>query len=392
MDTPFRTIKRPGVLQQILCAVAGLLLIFQAFFAISSGQNVEAAASDNDMIRGGVSTLNELRASYNSQADVRALYDRFGLTGDKLTNAVASNMTFNFAEQGAKGTRSVGRINFSYTNDHNLGKFAGTTFYSRNAAEWPGATPAYFFGKQKGADGKYYYIWVIKECGNLAYRPAEPPAPEPTPTPKPNPTPAPPSAPTPPETPAEVACVGLAASSTTGIRRVTTRFTGQYSANKPNLVTGIHFNFGDGTEITHNGTVTDHEYKNDTNKPVTYKAIMTVKSTLGDRTSKACAVTIQVLPELCPSNPDLPANSPQCGVCPEGQTGTYPDCEVVLKPDIPTPPSVVPAATQKAEPTPSLPSTGPTEIVTGAFGVGLLSYAGLQFALSRRRLFGLPPL
>lgn len=345
----------------------GFLSLLAGFIAITAAlisPQVKASSDpNNDVIRGGVTTLKETRASYRQQADVRALYNRFGVTEDKLTNANVDNVTFHYAAQGEKGSRSVGRINYSSTRDHNLGSFAGTTFYSRSASEWSGSSPAYSFGKLQATDGKYYYVWILKDCGNIAYRPAEPPKQPETP---------------PVATPDEVACTALRASVTSGKKRVTTRLTGEYAQSKPGLVQSFTFDFGDGTVVQHDGAVVDYEYKNDTTQAITYRATFTVNSSLGDKTSPACAVTIQVLPEICPTNQTLPPNHPHCGVCPPEKPGTYPDCK--------TP--VTPVVTQPPQP-PTLPKTGPAEVILGGIGTSLLGFSGYQYFLSRRRLFQL---
>lgn len=295
------------------------------------------AASENDVLRGGVTSVKQLKSKYDAHADVRSLYNRFGLNGDDLTTSRAKNVTFNFQDQGAKGTRTVGRINFASTRDHNLGSFAGSTFYSRSAAEWKGSTPAYFFGKQKGTDGKMYYVWVLKDCGNIAYRPAES-----TETPdKPKPKPEEPKKVLP-----KVACTRLTADKTVGKKSVTVRFTGQYSANQDNLVTGLTYDFGDGIKVQHNGTVIDHTYSNDSLKQKKYTAKLTINSTTGDKRSAACQATITLLPEVCEKNPALKPDDPRCGaVCPynpnlspdDPRCKSEPVCEnnPALKPDDP---------------------------------------------------------
>jgi hypothetical protein len=153
---------------------SGLILIvismFIQVFAAMVPPEQSLAASNNDVIAGGVSSLPELKSKYDSRADVRALYTRFGINSSDITNAGVDNTTFNFQEQGSRGTRTVGRINFASTKDHNLGQFAGSTFYSRSAGEWSGSTPAYYFGQHKGTDGHTYHVWVLKDCGNIAYR------------------------------------------------------------------------------------------------------------------------------------------------------------------------------------------------------------------------------
>lgn len=211
------SIRRVGL---ILIVFSMLIQVFAAMVPPEKS----LAASGNDVISGGVSSISDLKNKYNARADVKALYNRFGLDSSSMnTTGGAQNTSFNFQEQGSKGTRTVGRVNFASTNDNYLGNFAGSNFYSRSAAEWSGSAPAYYFDKHKGTDGNYYYVWVLKDCGNIAYRradstvgvtgPAEvvnPPKATPTPAPAPTPTPAPstipkvqlPTTPTPtPETP-----------------------------------------------------------------------------------------------------------------------------------------------------------------------------------------------
>lgn len=193
----------------------GLILVvismFIQIFAAMVPPEKSLAASNNDVIAGGVTSIGQLKSKYEASPSVKALYNRFGLQSNSMnTTGSVQNVTFNFAQQGApdangQRTRTVGRINFTTTNDTYLGNLGGSNFYSRNAGEWPGSTPAYFFGKQKGTDGRYYYVWVLKDCGNIAYRPTDgpppgltvspptytPPAPTPAPKPVPVPTPTP---------------------------------------------------------------------------------------------------------------------------------------------------------------------------------------------------------
>lgn len=189
-----------------------VLIIFSMFiqiFAAMAPPEKSMAASNNDVIYGGVTSIDQLKAKYNAHADVKALYNRFGIDSSNMnTTGSVKNTTFKFQAQGKEGTRTVGRINFASTKDNYLGNLGGSNFYSRSAAEWQGSAPAYYFGKHKGTDNKYYYVWVLKDCGNIAYRSAEAPAPKPTPKPTPKPKPAPkpvtpkPTTPTPTPAPA----------------------------------------------------------------------------------------------------------------------------------------------------------------------------------------------
>jgi hypothetical protein len=116
-----------------------------------------------------------------------------------------------------------------------------------------------------------------------------------------------------------------------------------------------------------------------------YKAQVTVTTSLGDKTSAQCAKSFTVTPETCIDNPKLPACQPkEClpGI-PEGDARCTPVKE--CQPGIPVgdercnpKPPVTP---------PSIPSTGPVDMLSGVFGIGSLAGAGHYWYRSRRNLF-----
>lgn len=179
-----RRLKQEESVRRLGFVLILISMCIQLFAALAPPEK-SVAASRNDVIYGGVTNIDDLRSKYNSNADVRALYNRFGLGSGDLTRAGASKVNFNFQQQGDRGTKTVGRINFSNTNDRNLGSFAGSTFYSRSASEWQGSTNAFYFGKRKGTDGRWFYVWVLKDCGNIAFRPTTGPSATVKPVPKP---------------------------------------------------------------------------------------------------------------------------------------------------------------------------------------------------------------
>jgi hypothetical protein len=157
----------------------GLILVvismFIQFFVALSPPEKSVQASSNDVISGGVSTIGDLQkkckeSSNDKNPGARALYARFGISCANMTNANVSNTTFNFQNQGANKTRTVGRINFSFTDDTRIGPYDGVHFYSRSAAEWQGSEAAYDFGVVKDSQNSYYHIWILKGCGNIAYK------------------------------------------------------------------------------------------------------------------------------------------------------------------------------------------------------------------------------
>ena len=171
-----KRLKKEESIRRLGFIMIVLSLLVQLFAASFPAEKSLAASADNDVIKGGpVNNLAELRSRYNSQAQARGLFQRFGLEPADLRDGGAEHVNFHFQSQGSQGTRTVGRVNFNTTNDQSVGVYAGQKFWSRNAGEWSGSENAFYFGKQQGTDGKYYLVWVLKNCGNIAYRPADAP-------------------------------------------------------------------------------------------------------------------------------------------------------------------------------------------------------------------------
>ena len=196
IDFYTKRLNRESSVRKLGLVFIVLAMLVQIFAAIVPPEKSLAQSPDNDVIVGGISSMSQLQGKCydGNYANVRALYGRFGLDcSDIDTNKILSsgvdhiNITFDFQYQGSQGTRTVGRTNYHHASTNNLGSFAGTTYFSRPASSWPGSTPAYFMGKHKGTDNNYWYVWIIKDCGNIAYRPAPaPPAPAPAPAPAPS--------------------------------------------------------------------------------------------------------------------------------------------------------------------------------------------------------------
>lgn len=170
-----KRLRRENSIRRLGFVLIILSLLVQIFAAsVPAEKSIAASYQGNDVIPGGpVNNLQELRNKYNSMPDVKGLYQRFGLNIDDLQDGRANHINFGFQDQGSQGTRTVGRLNFSYTNDQFVGNFAGQNFWSRNAAEWQGSEAAFAFGVKRGTDNKTYMVWVLKNCGNIAYRPTE---------------------------------------------------------------------------------------------------------------------------------------------------------------------------------------------------------------------------
>lgn len=306
------SVRRTGVILVVLS-------MFVQVFAAMVPPEKSVLAAPNDVISGGVSNIGQLTQKCKSMADVQALYLRFGLEcnelDDPLPDGEKKNQTFNFKEKGKAGFRTVGRVKIDGIKSNQIHdkdgkeKFpGGAEFFSRNAGEWPGSAEAYYFGRHLGPNGGYFEVWILKDCGNIAYVAA-------------------------PggghdevtggfdsgdqqQTQPVVVCNRLTASQTVGKKSLGVRFTAEYGANLPNLVNGITFNFGDGNSYKHNGPVIDYTYTNDGFTMREYVATVVINSTIGDVSAPACSVTINVLPEVCETNPELKPGDPMCDICP----------------------------------------------------------------------------
>lgn len=310
-------LQRENSIRTIGIIMLILSFIVQVFAAAVPAEKSLAYAGNNVIPSAPVYTLGDLTNKYNDRADVKALFNRFGLDSSDMSASKAQNTNFNYQQQGSQGTRTVGRVNFASTRDHNLGSFAGTNFYSRSAAEWSGSSDAYYFGRNKGTDNNWWYVWVIKDCGNIAYRQAPPPEngiekiePEPSPQPASQPF-----TQTNPAIAPQVLCTGLYADQPIGTRSHTTRLTANYAANQANLVNGITFDFGDGVVYRHGGVIIDHTFTNDTRATKVFTVKVTINSPLGDQTSPVCQTNVTVMPENCPNNPNLAPDDPACKLC-----------------------------------------------------------------------------
>jgi hypothetical protein len=305
-------LRQETALRRIGFVMLALAVVVQLIAAMFPAQKSLAASPNNDVIKGGVSSLPDLKSkceapdnNKNPNPGVRGLYKRFGLDCSDMVNRGVDNVSFNYQAKGQDGVRTVGRSNFSFTDDNRIGPYGAsqTHFYSRNAAEWQGSEDAYYFGVKRDEQGRSYKVWIIKHCGNIAYELVESP---PTLTPVSQPAIVPP----------EATCTRLTASKTSGKKSFTVLLTAEYTQNQSGVVTGATFNFGDGNSIDHRGFTVEHTYTtNNGLQPKVYIAQATINSSAGNKTSAACQVVVSVLPDTCSTNPAVLADDKNCGAC-----------------------------------------------------------------------------
>jgi hypothetical protein len=181
-----RRLKKEEAIRRTGLVLVVLSLFVQIFAAMVPPEK-SYAASDNDVINGGVDTLSELKSKCetsdneklngkpNPNWGAKGLYERFGLSCADLKQESCAkagcNVSLNFQTQGKNGVKTVGRTDFADTDDTAKGPYGphAVAFQSRSAAEWRGKDAAYDFGEIRDSKGVKRHIWILKDCGNIAY-------------------------------------------------------------------------------------------------------------------------------------------------------------------------------------------------------------------------------
>lgn len=337
-------------------SLASLLIVASAVISLNFMGNISSAATrycdTNSIMKCGALTATELQQKYaaNTPGDLGAIYDHYGISSAMIANAGSAKMgtvskSGNVSVDGvviATSALSVGRHTTSGSTAVTTG---GTTVYQR-------PTQNVFIDESQTAfvflDGQGQFLAaIITSCGNPVLA---------TPIPKPVPPPVVP--PVVPPTPV-YSCTSLTA---TKIDRTSYRFAPKASAQNA-TITGYKIDFGDGSNetLTATQTTTTHTYANPGNYNSVLTAVFSVNSIEKTATAPACAVVIAVATPPCtvPGKEAYPVDSPLC------------------KEDVPVTPVV-------AQPT--LPSTGPGDLIGGGFALSSLTAAGYYWSASRRNL------
>ena len=136
---------------------------------------------------------------------------------------------------------------------------------------------------------------------------------------------------------------------------------------------GATFDFGDGTSKQVSGLTASHQYGKAGNYTITATLSYSVDGAVKTAT---CQASVTMTP--CPTNPNVPVDSPDCKPCPQNPSlpADSPKCVTppVVTPPTPTPPTV-------------LPQTGPADMVIGGLGIGSMIISASFYLGSRRDLF-----
>lgn len=173
-----RRLRREQFTRKLGLVFTVLALVVQSF-AIFSPPEPANAASSSDFVRGGVRTLNEMLAAYDS-SDLKDVFTYAGITREEIANA--QNGSIN-----SKGVLSWGRTPQFSSGQGEVkhvvpqGDGGTTTVYSRPLALWDttaytranGSTYDAFIGHSAQAG----WFAILKNCANLVTREVPEPVP-----------------------------------------------------------------------------------------------------------------------------------------------------------------------------------------------------------------------
>ncbi len=348
-----KRLKKEEVTRRAGLILTALALVVQSFAVFSPPESANAANS-SDMIYGGVTTTDDVLRSYdNSATDYKKIMDYAGVTRAELANLKSG--TINSKEYGTgSGTwLTWGRSSrFSEAQGQVTHDINGTIVYSKPL--WLYDTLAYTikygstYDALVGYSAKIGNFAIMKNCGNIITRVL------PTPPPK--------------ISYVTVCRPGTGVITINESERLATdqpsNSTGCQPASACNLavvdkIDRTHIVITAHTAIDRGATLSGYTFtikKNDSNGAVikeikqdttnidystqsielaaagTYYVSVVAHTSLGDRTSTACAQTFEIAPpEKCAYNPDLVKTSSECQPCPGNTSLWYKDSDCTEK-------------------------------------------------------------
>ncbi len=310
-----------------------LVFILSTFGVMSVG--VSYAASNNDVIYGGVSNQADLRQKFdhgdgrNSASNIQAIFrEALGVRSSSELMGMSWGYVYRDGRVVVDGktvatdAKSSGRINFR--NSKPLGN-TGAYYHDTDIRFSSGVNRLRALVKLD-SKGEYKFA-VIANCGNpVIAKPVPVSDPKPTPTqPKPEPKPQP---------QASFICTNLRATRQQLSVDQSVTFTARSTRQNVKLQ-GYTYYFGDGNSVDTKSDITSHRYQ----EPGTYTAYVIVNTDAGStKQVDACEVVITVASE-----------------------------DVVQQPQEPTP---------TEEPTPQEPEEVPEKLAETGIGSGLLGLLG----------------
>ncbi|PID33212.1 hypothetical protein CR969_01950 [Candidatus Saccharibacteria bacterium] len=330
-------LRRTGL---ILTAIA---LIIQSLIVLVPPESANAA-NRSDLVRGGIHSKRQLLAAWdkNSQG-FRDIMKYAGITRKNLADTkFGRNVEIHSRNKGKdSGWRNWGRVaRFGLKRGEVAHKVGSMTLYSRPLSNHDGPRTSrgsgswyrVFLGKKSNGEP----FAITKNCGNLLLR-KDPTPPKMTVCrlsdkrypvvinqsqfnpkkysknpadckPKPSPL---------------ALCSSLQVKK---LSRTKVEFRAKASATNGAAISGYHFVVKDssGKEVDRKivkTTSKDAVAQYDSKLEGSFKVVVIVKTSAGDKTSKSCEANFTIEPvKPCPLNPSLPINHPDCQPCPGDPT------------------------------------------------------------------------
>lgn len=314
-----------------------LALVVQSF-AVFSPPEPANASSSSDLIPGGTSSRRDYLNHYDANTNnIRDLLSAVGITRANITNTSESqiNSRGGYYSWGARPHFSASQGERKYTIRTSSG--ALRTFYYRPLNLWDtggNVRTGSYYRALVGKTSSGMYFALMHACGNLVLKviPPVPPCPPGTVGTYPNCT-VPPKKCTVPgkeHLPADDPGCRLDPIATCQSLQVHKVVNGYQfnatssAANGAKIVSYTYVVKKDGKVVktqTNKSTSTTNIFTYNVSQQGKYTVALTVKTSLGDKTSTNCAKAFTIpAPEMCDVNPSLPKSSPECQPCPGDPT------------------------------------------------------------------------
>lgn len=300
-----RRLRREEATRRIGLIFTALALVVQ-FFAVFQPPTSANAASNNDFIPGGVTSLQQVLSAYDgNRHNFKDIMKAVGVTRSEIAAAKFTRFTSrdNLYSWGHQPQFGAGSGEGAYKYKTSSG--STSTVYYRPLRLWESTNHNHmiYYTAYQGFSKKLGWFAIMRVCGNLTTKKVPV---KPTPPPKPTPKPV-------------ATCSALRAIISD---RTLVQLTGQASASGGAKVKSYNFSIKDsngksiytGTVASSNTSVAANSFRLAT--PGSYTASLTVDTSVGARSGANCVQKFTIAPPaMCSLNPKLPADSPDCQPC-----------------------------------------------------------------------------
>ena len=328
-----KRLRKEEATRRIGLIFTALALVVQSFAVFSPPESANAA-SDNDIIRGGCSTKECITSSYdNNVQGFRDFIDHFGITRAELAAGTWNGYGGGYHIRSSEWPISFGRNN--YNNRDGTVVVNGTTYYYGHLSAWDTHGESWYAGL-RGWSAKAGEFHILANCANLGLKTLPPPPPPPMcaipgkthlplgdPNCKPDPMCTIPGkthlrADDPACKPDPVAaCSSLRITKLSSGYQLTGESTTGHGASVQSYTYVVKRDGKVVDTITQQASSLRNVATTKQTAQGTYTVELTVKTSLGDKTSPDCVKTFTIPPPaMCPQNPLIRADSPECQPCP----------------------------------------------------------------------------